>query len=223
MFSIKKIYLKVIDLIFKRVIFLLLVGIVLFFMLINQGTLKLKTINTVTPNFDQIKRFMTQPRQMSRDEMKNMLDFYKSMCDLLNANSSERPAPCGFAGYAYYYLGDDQKAQEYYEKTLKLSPYFLWFNYNLGAIYYNNENYDKAMTYFVRARDAEPSSIYFLSRTETYIKVAVALNSKSEDLEHSLVEGYHLANKMLVYSKLFSENPQIRRSVMKEKLDLRLF
>ncbi|MCA9406865.1 MAG: tetratricopeptide repeat protein, partial [Candidatus Omnitrophica bacterium] len=50
----------------------------------------------------------------------------------------------GMVGYAYYLLGETDQAIKYYEKAAALEPEFFWYAFNLGTLYYQQNNFELA-------------------------------------------------------------------------------
>lgn len=219
----QKIGLKLIDLFVKRIIFLVIIIIALFYMTIDRHVLKVKTLNFLMPDAQDIRMFNEHPDKMDREHLKSILIYYKKVCDF-QSRDPEGPAPCSFAAYAYYYLGNTKKAVSLYEKAVIDNQYFFWFHYNLGAIYFNEGRYDKAAGEFSRAVNMPASnSMYFLTLTKTYKDVALLLKIGPETLGSSLMEGYNQANELMVISKMLLTNPAMKTQIGIDKVKLRLF
>jgi len=222
MVSFKSVYTKIADLIFRRVIFLFLIGIVLSFLLIDQGKLDVKTINTMLPSAVDIREFAYHPAQMDKRKIRNMLTYYKFVCDIMGPDTYDKPAACGIVGYAYYYLGDEKKAIDYLSMANKNYEHFFWINYNLGIIYYNQEHYEQAMNYFLQAKDAYPYTVGFLVTTRTYRHIAKSLKLNKEGLQQSLNQGAEYLKKIYSFSALLMQDPTFEKQFEKKKVDLRL-
>ena len=221
--SFKNISARIIDLFFRRVMILFLVGGLLCSLLINQHTLKIKTLNYLLPLDADLLEFRDHPDQMDRDKLKDILIYYRSIYGF-EKKDPEGPAPCGIAAYAFYYSGKKDTAIEYYNKAIRLNNRFFWFYYNLGVIYYNDEHYDKAIEYFAKALSIEPQdSMYFLVLTKTYKDFLKVFHLEIVNYGQSLSEGYEHARKFLVICKMFIDQPDIKAKIERKKIDLRLF
>jgi len=202
---------------------LFLVAVGIFYMAVDRNALKVKTLNHFLPSVKEIKSFNEHPAIMSREQLTDILVYYKKGCDY-TANDPEQPAPCSMAGYAYYYLGDTKQAIRYYQYAIRGNEYFFWLYFNLGVIYYNEGLYDKASEEFGRALNVSPEkSMYFLVLTKTYKEIALFLGIGPEDYMDSLKEGYDLAKEFQVVSQLFVKKPEVRTQLDVKKIKLRLF
>ncbi|MBF0505035.1 MAG: tetratricopeptide repeat protein [Candidatus Omnitrophica bacterium] len=223
MASLQSIYTKIVDLIVRRVVFLFLLGTVLSLVLIDQDKLKIKTLNTTLPSASVLKEFVYHPAGMDQGNMRDMFVYYHFLCDYMGSNTYEKPAACGIVGYAYYYLGDEKKAIDYFLMATKLFDHSFWPYYDLGVIYFNKERYDQAMKYFALARDAYPYTIGFFLRTMTYQQIAGLLGLNQDEFQKGLQEGGSNIQKLYIICKLFVENPDLKKQFMRKKIDLRLF
>lgn len=206
-----------------RVVFLFVIAIVIFYFTVDQLKLKAKTLNFLMPDAASIKKFNEQPELMDREELNDLLIYYKKVCDF-QGNDPEYPAPCSFAAYAYYYLGQTEKAVEHYEKSLQGNPHFFWSQYNLALIHYNEGLYEQAAREFHKASDLPvENAVYFMLLTKTYKDATSLLKINNELLLTNLQEGYEHAGQLSAVSKLIGSNPELKERLRIKKLKLRLF
>ncbi len=223
MVSFPAVYTKIVDLIFRRVIFLFLVGVVLSFLFIDQSALKMKTLNTMLPSASDLKEFIYHPSQMNQEKIKDMLTYYKFVCDFMGSDTYEKPAACGIVGYAYYYLGNDKKAIDYLSQSNKLYDHFFWTYYNLEVIYFNEGNYEQSMNYFVLAKEAYPYTVGFFSATRSYVHIAECLKLNQDDFSRGVDQGAERIKKLYIFSSLLIDHPALKEQFVLKKFDLRLF
>lgn len=221
--SLKEIRLRFFDLFFKRIFFLVVIVFVVFYITVDRHLLKVKTLNFLMPDAQNMKELNEHPEEMERQKLTSLLIYYKKVCEF-EANDPEQPAPCSFAAYAYYYLGKTKKAVQYYEKAAKSNPYFFWFRYNLGAIYFNEARYDKAAEQFQQALTIPPpNSMYFLTLTKTYKDLASLLKLNTDMFIDNLYDGYAQAKKLFVISTLLKNDPGMKTQLDVQKIKLRLY
>ncbi len=214
---------KIADLLFCRVMLLFLVFTLLLTVLIKHDTLKVKALNYFIPSETDLRDFVFHPELMSTERIKDVLVYYDAGCQFLSRDP-EVPAPCGTAAYAYYYLGKKEKAVNYYLNAIKRCPGFFWFYFNLGVIYYNDEQYKKAMDYFALALSvSQEQSLRFLLVTKTYRDLSKMLGLFPQDFGHGLEEGLEHAKKLYLISRLLAENKDFRAQVERKKINLRIF
>lgn len=219
----KKIFLGIVDLVFRRVILLFILAAIFSTVFINHHSLKLKTLNYLLPSKEELKVFVEQPDALSRDQLKSFLVYYKTVCDFVK-NDPEESAPCSMVGYAYYYLGNEKKAAQYYRRSCQLNDRFFWFYFNLGVIYYNQERYAEAADVFAQALNTPADhAAYFFMLTKTYREISRILDISPEDYEKSLNKGYELSKQLLMISQLMVHQPEMRNRIQREKIDLHLF
>lgn len=222
MASFQKFRIKIVDLIFRRVIFLFLVGTALSFVLIDQERVRVKTLNTMVPTASDLKEFVYHPHQMDKEKMKYLLIYYKYLYHIMGTNTYEKPAAAGIIGYAYYYLGDEKKAVYYLSLSNKIYGHFFWVYYDLGIIAYKEKNYVQAMADFDQAKDAYSYTVGFLLTTRCNKYIAHCLKLKQEDLEKNLYQGAQFMKKLDVLCETLLENPDIEAQFQRKEIDLRL-
>ena len=180
-------------------------------------------MNHLLPSTEDLRNFAELPSSMDRQKLTNLLIYYKTVCHFVT-NDPEEPAPCSITAYAYYYLGQEKKAITYYRRAIKRNDQFFWFHFNLGVIYYNEERYAEASESFVRALSSpDENAKYFFMLTKTYKELAKFLNLTPADYRRNLDKGYELAKELYLISQAFVENPDMRKKLRKEKIDLHLF
>jgi tetratricopeptide (TPR) repeat protein len=219
----KKIFAGLIDVLFRRVISLFLIAGVLWFVILDQNALKVKTLNYLLPSAEDIRELADHPSGLNREKLTNLLIYYKTVCEFVT-NDPEEPAPCAIVGYAYYYLGNEKKAIQYYQRAAKLNDRFFWFHYNLGVIYYNQERYSEAGECFARALSVpRDHAKYFFMLTKTYREISRLLDLTEDDYEENLKKGYDLVKKLYMISQLLVEEPEMREHMERQKIDMHLF
>ncbi|MBF0618908.1 MAG: tetratricopeptide repeat protein, partial [Candidatus Omnitrophica bacterium] len=166
---------RAIKFLLTRTALLFLVALLSWQVLVRSTVLKAKAINQMLPQIPDIEMFADHPAQMGREKLVELAGYYKMVQTLLAADP-EAPAPCGAAAYAYYYLGRPATAIAYYKKAIDQNPYFFWFYYDLGLIYYHQKNYTLAAEAFLNAVQVpEERSLMFMRLTKVYKDIQLAL------------------------------------------------
>jgi tetratricopeptide (TPR) repeat protein len=214
---------KIIDLVCRRVVFLFIIAGVLSLVLINHGTLKVKTLNDLLPDPPIIKKFVYHPDQMPAESMRDVIAYYKFLYNIMGNITYEKPAACLMLGYAYYYLGDEKKAIDYLLLSNKIYGHFFWVDYNLGVIAYNDKRYAQALDFFARAKDDYPFTIGFELITRVYKYIGKCLKIKREDFEKSLDDGASYMKQLNNLCAALVQDPDLQKQFQGKKIDLRLF
>lgn len=89
------------------------------------------------------------------------LRYYKTLLGLAPHLSQAH----GIKGYCYYYLDKKERSIRAFLKAVDIEPRFYWHQYNLGLIYYERQDFDKAAEYFqhvafMNSEELLRSSIY---------------------------------------------------------------
>lgn len=114
----------------------------LFFLQQEYHTAKLRKLNNFAPSsYDYLLGLMEGQRKLHPARLEEYEHYYK----MLMAYLPGRAEAYGMLGFCSYYLGKVQKAIFYYRKAVQLYPRFFWFHYNLGVLYLQNGEYDKAL------------------------------------------------------------------------------
>ncbi len=219
----KKICMNLVDLLAKRIILLVIIAVIIFYSLVDRHVLKLKTANFLFPEAAELNVLRSSPGIMEKERLKDILNYYKMLCSF-TANDPEQPAPCSLAGYAYYYLGDTDNAIKYYEQAVRGNPNFFWFHYNLGVIYYNENNYDKAAEKFTLALNSpNDNAMLFMLLTKTYQDLALFLKIDPDSFMSGLEEGFKKSRDLLTVCLMLKADPGMERQLQLKKVPLRLF
>ena len=142
--------------IFTRSFVLYLVLFAFSFTLIDYGAIKkrimIRTLNHNIPldGFSYLIRLGEGQDDVPLDEaaLKSYVRYYERVVQYMPHLDDAH----GMLGFCYFYLGQPAKALKEYEKAGVLNPHFFFFQYNLGAIHFLNEDYATAAKYFENAR-----------------------------------------------------------------------
>lgn len=219
----KKIRINLIDLLVRRIVLLVIIVFVIFYTLVDRHLLKVKTTNFLMPEAGELKVFHSRPDIMEKGRLLSLLDYYKTLC-AYTTHDPEQPAPCSLAGYAYYYLGETDKAIKYYEQAIRGNPNFFWSHYNLGVIYYNEKFYDKAAEEFTLALNSpNDNAMLFMLLTKTYKDLASFLEIDPDAFLRGLEEGFKRSKELLTVCLMIKSAPDMAEQLKLKKVPLRLF
>jgi len=99
----------------------------------------------------------------------------------------------GMLGFCYYHLGKHKEAVSFYRKALEINPYFFWFHYNLGVVYFKKGQYEQAAVSFKKAQDTVPKHNLKFIRASKVIYVPIVrenLEKFSIPMRGQLMDGY---------------------------------
>lgn len=116
----------------------------------------------------------------------------------------------GMLGYCYYYRGEIEKAVVSYQKAIKLNPHNFLFPYNLGAIFYGQENFTEAKNMFRVTLSINPARTFqSLKSSRIYQSIILSADIKGQDVGASVGITNDRANKLIIlcyyHLKDFSE------------------
>ena len=223
MVSLQAVYIKIVDLIFRRVILLFLVGILLSYLFIDHNKIVLKTLNTLMPSSEDLSDFVNHPAQMDHQKLEDILIYYKYLYMIMGSDTFEKPAACGMVGYAYYYLGDEKRSIDYFLKSVKFFDRSFWTYYDLGVIYYNKEHYQQAMYYFSLAKEAYPYTMTYILSTRAFSQIAATMKLTQNDFQKRLDQQAENLKVLYTLSQLFNENSQLKNEFDRKRINLLLF
>jgi len=153
---------------------------------------RIKTVNTYMPkSFTFLKEL--QDGQYASTRLTNYLMYFKKL-DLYLIN---RPDVNGMMGYAYYYLGQHNEAEEAYLKAVALNDKFLWYYYNLGIIYFQNGEHQRSIDMLMQGLEMNPDVIMLtVKRSKIYQDLINQIYDGEYPIEDKILEGlqnlYHL-------------------------------
>ena len=62
-------------------------------------------------------------------------------------------------GYLHYWVGEKEKSKEYFEKYIDVYPYGYNSYDSMGEWYFNEKDYESALTYYKKAREINPRAM----------------------------------------------------------------
>jgi tetratricopeptide (TPR) repeat protein len=86
-------------------------------------------------------------RDFAPGQLESYIAYYEKMTDVLPGKADAH----GLLGFCYAQAGFPDEAIMAYERAIAINPHFFWFHYNLGCVYYQQAQYEKAMASFKTA------------------------------------------------------------------------
>lgn len=137
-----------------------------------------------------------------------------------NARATDTIELLLYSGNAYNAAKNIEKAVDYYNRGLKMFPYFIESHYNVGNVYMNNQMYDKALAEYDAALALNPkftsainnkANIYFntgdFEKAKEMYKKAVALKPSGIEARFNLAAVYFREGN---YSEALKEFREIK-------------
>lgn len=155
----------------------------------DESTLRATILNNIRPrSFDYLIEIYNQGKDGGRGHLKEYLNYYNKVSDYVPSQSEA----LGLSGFCYYYLGDKKRSLVNYSKAVELNPDFLWFYYNIGVIYFTQNQYQQAADTFYKAARTKPEENmkFILSSQRLYMPIVQKRFSDLKQLERQMQEGY---------------------------------
>ena len=157
---------------------------------------KAESLSRLTPPMDYFAEFVNKKEGFDRKKTEDCIYYHRRVIDIIPTQRAEAYTMLGFC---YERAGENAKAIDAYLRSLKFNPSYFWSDYNIGALYYNQKNYEKARFYLERATAQDPvraSLIPLMSKV--YRDVMAGPAAKGFDIGESLAQGYQRAFILLV-------------------------
>jgi len=178
------------------------------------------TLSRLQPPYDYLNHFAAGKAPFDRKQLQNYRLFFRQLLHIL----SDRPDGDGMLGFCEYSLGNSDKAIASYKKASDGAPYFIWFNYNLGILYFQKHDYEQAAKYLNRAVRSNPDVVLkFVLASKLYMDAITTSPDLNQHLAENLNAGYRDSYKMLVLSyfhlKRYNELIVMADVAVNQKLD----
>jgi tetratricopeptide (TPR) repeat protein len=118
---------------------------VLFYQIVDWHKLQIRELNELKIPIDYLVYFSKNKVPFDESKFHDHLQYYEKLCAL----APRYPEALGMLGFCHYYLGNEKKAIYFFEAAAKENPQLFWFTYNLGLIYYQRKEFEKAISYFM--------------------------------------------------------------------------
>ncbi len=181
--------------------------------------LGLRQLNFMMP---QSYDFLLEVEKMSRPPDKQTLEKYAQFYTQIVRVLPRRADAYGMLGFCYYHLGDYQSAIKAFEKAHEIQPDYFWFSYNLGVLYFNLHQEQKALEYFKMAitYDLNISFNYVLNSKEVYMPILKTFEDPKSEAETRLLEAAKFCRELVQVLNLKSANRSVS---LPSQLVIRIF
>jgi len=103
---------------------------------------RLKTLNRMaSSDCSQITDVVEKGLPLDKEILEEYRFYYEKVIEYLDYGADGY----GLLAFFNYYLGNEKGAVDFYEEALQRMPDFFIFNYNLGVIYFQKGEYEKAL------------------------------------------------------------------------------
>lgn len=134
-----------------------------------------------------------------RDQMQ--LEQYNAYYGNIIAETPGAADALGMLGHCSYSLGKMEIAVTAFQRAVQMEPRFFWFYHNLGAIYFKNGDYPKAVAILRAGLKVKPEdTLKFLFSSKAYLPLVMRFWKTPALLETRLQEGYRNSYKLLLLS-----------------------
>ncbi len=160
--------------------------------------LKIKILNSVMPqSFSYLIESVEAQKEKDALIIEQYVKFYVKVVEFF----PERADALGMLGFCYYHLGQVKKAISAYTQATSLEPDLFWFPYNLGLIYAQNGQYQKAKDYFHKALNADLKKTlgYITASKVIYRGLLLHVRQGEQELNRRLNEGYRNALNFFIF------------------------
>lgn len=93
------------------------------------------------PSFESLSQAVAQEQSLPGDQLAPYMRYYEKVIEFY----PEIAEAYALLGYCYFHQGDSYTALEYFQKAHHLQPYSFWTNYNLGILYWKQQNMAKTI------------------------------------------------------------------------------
>lgn len=137
----------------------------------------------------------------------------------------ERPDGMAMLGYCQYELGEHQAALLSFKKAADAVPPFLWFNYDLGFVYFQQKDYAHAAEILKnKAINSDPELIFkYMATSKPYLDAIATVPGFKDSFLTRVRSGMRDSFKMLIlsYYQTHQFEPLVRtaQAAINQKLD----
>lgn len=203
--------------ILNRNIFIYLAIVAVLFLIVDKQRYQVKMINYLTVPVGYLYLLGEGAQEPDVQKVMDQVEFYERLVKY----SPNAPDAAGMLGISYYYLGETSKAVKFLEKAAALNPHYFWFQYDLGVIFAEQGEMDKAADAFQNALQIKPQlTLYFIQTSRIlryvedpeYIRASLRLPSLNVEgkAEENLKAGYQAAAKLVGLSQQYKADKNIK-------------
>jgi len=160
-----------------------------------ERKVKAKQLNELMPAFDYLIDFEEQKLAPDKKKFEEFAAYYERVDELMPDHSEIN----GLLGYSYYYLGEQAKAIERYEKAIQLNPRYFWFYFNLATIHFKSGHYEKTVELLSRAIEEHPVLTLKLTvSSKEHKRIILGIKNVEKALTQRTERGYTKAYVLLI-------------------------
>lgn len=216
---------------FRAGLLYLIVGLFLI-SVIDQKRLKLKSLDELKCSMDYLVLFSDGLAEFQKKRFQEQIRYYERLHALIPGNAEVN----GILGFCYYWYSKDvPKAIRCLEAARKGNPYYFWYPYNLGMIYFENRDYQKAIACLSAALQTDPRlsretfrRSYILKNFDDPLKNVDGLpdlrkSNLEQMLQNHIEEARKNAHRMLIVSYQKIKNIPVDERLLDIKPRLKIF
>lgn len=165
---------------------------------IEQGKVKKKammiTINHFRPDLGLWKEFLDKGTVPDKVFLRDSLRYYQAISDY----APQMSEAYHLSGVCHYLLGEKEAAIANQQKAVSLEPYFFWAWYDLGLMYYREDQFAQSAKAFRGALNAPPVvTSKSLRSSRIFVEIIRSVNDPEILNPQRTLAGYRDAARML--------------------------
>lgn len=188
----------------RSVIFLYLIIFLLLQVLVDKNTIEKgvmgRALNEIKPSsYEYLIKLSQGKASFDKNKIEKYAYYYKKVIRY----QPKMGSAYGMLGFCYFHLGKHNEAVSSYIKALEINPYFFWFHYNLGLVYFKNSQYEQAALSFEKAKKAVPEHTLKFIRASKVIYAPIVrenLEKFGKAMRGQLMNGYRDSQILLTLS-----------------------
>ena len=186
--------------------------------LVTQAQAKWIEIKSSSPSFESLLKFIFNVDRSEPQHLRDYVPYYEK----LNRYFPNLTEVYGFLGYCFTYLGEREKALHFFQQAVERKPYFFWFNYDLGILYLEKRDYNRAAVFFQKALETnEDLSVQLMVNSLVYEEIFQWVKGvDTKFLKDRIIETRKEIESILRQMK---DLPQSSRQEIKGNWEIRLF
>lgn len=115
---------------------------------------RVRILNQIRPAYGPLLDFAKDPHQVDKEFFKPFLRYFNTVERFVK----DEPMGYNVSGYLNYYMGNEEKAAEYFFKSFYIQPHFVWPYFNMGRLQFDQKKYKEAVQAFEKGVSIEQSS-----------------------------------------------------------------
>lgn len=181
-----------------------------------------RTLNSMTPvTYTYLIQLSHARGRVDRERLQKYKNYYQKIIKYL----PEMAEAHGLLGFCLYYLGEKEKAILAYQKAIELNPHFFWYYYNLGNIYFANEEYIKALKVWKEALKQKPEQalIFIRSSKMIYLPIIKQKNKGFGEVIGALKNDYKRCYQLMFLTQRILQKHISNQSIKNNEIHLAVY